>query len=112
MTTNLLPTERRREPRVFLGVPVRVQLEGEPQSLTLELADISSSGGFFRTTNCKTRVGQSVAFGFVISDRSVCAARGTVVRGDDSGFALSLENTNSAFRYFIDYISSPCRRAA
>jgi hypothetical protein len=110
--TNTWPVERRRYPRTFLGVPVRVHFAGVPKSLTLELCDLSIEGSYFRTSGSKPRRGQWVAYGFVTADRLVCAARGRVVRVDDGGFALQLEGTNSAFQSFVTDISAPFRRAA
>jgi hypothetical protein len=55
---------------------------------------------------------QWVAFGFVDAERSVCAARGRVIRRDEAGFALSLESTNSAFQGFVSDISGPYLIAA
>ena len=112
MGTHTWPTERRRYPRTFLGVPVRVHFAGVPRSLTLELCDLSIEGSYFRMTGPKPRRGQWVAYGFVTADRLVCAARGRVVRVDDAGFALQLEGTNSAFQTFVTDISEPFRRAA
>ena len=112
MGTNTWPVERRRYPRTFLGVPVRVHFAGVPQSLTLELADVSIEGSYFRTAGPKPRRGQWVAYGFVTADLLVCAARGRVVRVNDAGFALQLEGTNSAFQTFVTDISAPFRQAA
>ncbi len=112
MGNNLQPAERRRHPRIFLGVPVRVHYAGIPQSLTLELGDVSLEGSYFRTSGPKPRRGQWVAFGFVTADLLVCAARGRVIRIDDGGFALQLEGTNSSFETFVADISGPFLRAA
>ena len=112
MGTHSSPAERRRYPRTFLGVPVRVHFAGVPTSLTLELADVSIDGSYFRTSGHKPRRGQRVAYGFVTADLMVCAARGRVVRVDDSGFALQLEGTNSAFQSFVADISGPFSCAA
>jgi acetolactate synthase small subunit len=95
-----------------LGVPVRVHYAGVPRSLTLELSNVSFEGSYFHTSGPKPRRGQWVAFGFVTGDRLVCAARGRVVRVDDSGFALQLEGTNSAFESFVADISGPFTLAA
>jgi len=91
---------------------VRVHFAGVPQSLTLELADLSMEGSYFRTSGPKPRRGQWVAYGFVTADRLVCAARGRVVRVDEAGFALQLEGTNSDFETFVTDISAPFRQAA
>jgi hypothetical protein len=99
------PTERRRFPRVFLGLPVRVHLAGEAGPVTIELADISAGGGYFRTAERRPCLDQRVAFGFVVADALVCAARGRVVRVDAQGFALSLECANTAYRNFVNDIS-------
>jgi len=112
MCTTTWPTERRRNPRTFLGVPVRIHFAGVPKSLTLELCDISIEGSYFLTSGPKPRRGQWVAYGFVTADLLVCAARGRVVRVDDAGFALQLEGANSAFQTFVTDISAPFRRAA
>jgi len=110
--TNTWPIERRRYPRTFLGVPVRVHYAGVPKSLTLELGNVSFDGSYFHTSGAKPRRGQWVAFGFVTADLMVCAARGRVVRVDEAGFALQLESTNSAFQNFVADISAPFSRAA
>jgi len=106
------PLEKRHHPRTFLGVPVRVHFAGEPKSLTLELCNISIGGSCFRTSGQRPRLRQCVAFGFVTADRLVCAARGRVVRVDDSGFALKLECANPAFLSFVENISGPFMCAA
>ena len=112
MGENSQPAERRRHPRIFLGVPVRVHYAGVPRSMTLELRNVSLEGSYFHNTGPKPRRGQWVAFGFVTADLLVCAARGRVVRIDEDGFALQLEGTNSSFESFVADISGPYLRAA
>jgi len=112
MGTDGWPAERRRYPRTFLGVPVRVHFAGILKSLNLELFDVSIEGSYFRTSGPKPRRGQRVAYGFVTADLLVCAARGRVVRVEESGFALQLEGTNSAFQNFVADVSAPFSRAA
>jgi len=99
--------ERRRHPRVPLGVPVRVHMDGEPRPTTIELVEVSGGGGSFRTAGTLPSVGQKVAFGFVMPDRSMCAARGRVVRVGTGGFALKLDRANRSFRSFVQDISGP-----
>lgn len=106
------PQEKRRHPRIFLGLPVRVYLSGEDTAATLELCNISIGGGYFRISGRQPLVNQWVVCGFVTADRSLCAARGRVVRIDNSGFALKLESANSAFKTFVEDISRPFMCAA
>ena len=112
MGTNSWPIERRRNPRTYLGVPVRVHLAGEPRTLTLELVDVSAGGAYFRTSGRRPRRGQWVAFGCVVAEYSVCAARGRVLRVDEHGFAIGLESANSTFQSFVNDISGPFKMAA
>jgi hypothetical protein len=98
--------ERRTNPRIHLGVPVRVHYAGEVRTLTLELANVSADGCYFRTSERRPRVGQWIAFGFVEENRSVCTACGRAVRTDAQGFAVRFERTNESFRNFLDEISS------
>jgi len=104
--------ERRRNPRIFLGVPVRVHLAGEPRSLTLELVDVSAGGSYFRSSGRIPRIGQFVAYGFVMADHSVCTACGRVVRTDQQGFAMNLERSNGSFQSFVADISGAFMCAA
>ena len=99
--------ERRRHPRVPLGVPVRVHMAGDERPTMLELVEVSGGGGSFRTAGPLPNLGQRVAFGFVTPDRSMCTACGRVVRLDPAGFALQLERANHSFRSFVQDISGP-----
>lgn len=98
--------ERRTNPRIYLGVPVRVHYAGEVRTLTLEMANVSADGCYFKTNERRPRVGQWIAFGFVEENRSVCTACGRAVRTDALGFAVHFERTNESFRNFVEDISS------
>jgi hypothetical protein len=100
-------SERREQPRIHLGVPVRVHFAGEPRTLTLELTNVSASGCYFQTSGRRPRTGQWISFGFVEANRSVCTACGRAVRKDERGFAVKIERTNPSFRDFLDDILSP-----
>ena len=104
--------ERRRHPRTYLGLPVRVHFAGEPRTITLELVDISLGGASFRTSDRRPRRGQWLALGFVTGERQVCAARGRAVRVDEAGFALAFDDVNSALRSFLEDLSNHVQRAA
>jgi hypothetical protein len=97
----------RRHPRVHLGLPVRVHMAGDPAPVNMELVDVSLEGALFHTTQSQPYLGQKVGFGFVLPDHSICTARGNIVRVDDEGFALELDDTNPEFVAFIEDISGP-----
>jgi hypothetical protein len=102
----------RRHPRVYLGLPVRVHMAGDPIPVNMELVDVSLEGALFHTDQSQPYLGQKVGFGFVLPDHSICAARGNIVRVDDEGFALELDDTNPEFEAFIADISGPYYFAA
>lgn len=80
--------------------------------MTLELVEVSMGGGSFRTVHERPGLGQRAAFGFVMPDRSICLARGRVVRVENRGFAVALDNMNTAFRSFLGDVSGPNAHAA
>jgi PilZ domain len=104
--------ERRRHPRTYLGLPVRVHFAGDPRTITLELVDVSLGGAYFRTSDRRPRRGQWLALGFVTGERQVCAARGRAVRVDESGFALAFDAVNSDLRNFLEDLANHVQRAA
>jgi PilZ domain len=99
--------DRRRHPRIPLGVPVRFYLAGQQRPATIELVDVSAGGGAFRGPAAAPRLGQRAAFGFVMPGRAVCVARGHVVRVFGNEFALELDRMNDPFRGFLADISGP-----
>lgn len=104
-------SERRRHLRIPLGVPVRVHL-ADRRAMTLELVEVSAGGGSFRTVHERPGLGQRAAFGFVMPDRSICLARGRVVRVENRSFAVALDDMNAAFRSFLGDVSGPTVSAA
>jgi hypothetical protein len=82
-------------------------MAGQPAPKTIELVEVSGGGGSFRMSGTLPILGQRVAFGFVTPDRSMCTARGRVVRVHSGGFALRLERASRSFRSFVQDISGP-----
>ncbi|HET6151132.1 MAG TPA: PilZ domain-containing protein [Polyangia bacterium] len=98
--------ERRRHVRVALGLPVGVHLAGRPSPLTVELLDISVTGGRFRCLGDKVNLAESATVVFVSQDQRRCYAVGKVVRADASGeFALRIEKRNDAFAAFVSQLT-------
>jgi hypothetical protein len=100
--------ERRRHSRFPLGLPVRLQLAGREEPITVEMMDISEGGGRFRTVGDEVRVDQRAVVGFVVPDQRRCVANGRVVRVERDGqFIMSLDHANDAFRGFLGSLSGP-----
>jgi hypothetical protein len=94
--------DRRRHTRFPLGLPVGVQIAGRPEPLTVELLDLSVTGGRFRSLGDRVRVDETATVVFVLEDQRRCTAEGRVVRSDASGeFALRLKSSNDAFAAFV-----------
>jgi hypothetical protein len=94
--------DRRRHTRCPLGLPVGVHIAGRPAAITVELLDLSATGGRFRAPGGKVRVDETATVAFVLDDQRRCQAEGQVVRADPSGeFAIRLERANQAFASFI-----------
>ncbi len=94
--------DRRRHTRFPLGLPVGVQIAGRPGPITVELLDLSATGGRFRCVGDRVRVDETATVAFVLEDQRRCQAEGRVVRSDASGeFALRLKTSNEAFVAFV-----------
>jgi len=101
-STRPVGKDRRRHARFPLGLPVGVQLAGRPGPITVELLDLSATGGRFRCLGERVRVDETATVVFVLDDQRRCQAVGRVVRSDASGeFALRLKNANEAFVAFV-----------
>jgi hypothetical protein len=92
--------ERRRRIRYFVGLPVRVQIDGASPATLAELTDVSATGCFLRHQEMSflTSLGDRVAFGFVLPSRGVGLVRGRVVRTiPGEGVAVAIEQANEPF---------------
>ncbi len=97
--------DRRGHKRFALGLPVGVHLAGRPDPITVELFDVSATGGRFRCVGEKVRVDDTATVAFVSQDQERCSAEGKVVRADASGeFALRIQTSNDAFAAFVSQL--------
>lgn len=95
-------TDRRRHTRFPLGLPVGVHIAGRAAPITVELLDLSATGGRFRALEDKVCLDETATVSFVLDDQRRCQAEGQVVRADPSGeFAIRLNRANPAFAEFI-----------
>jgi hypothetical protein len=110
MSLGPLTVERRRHSRYALGVPVRFRLDEGAASMFLELVDVSAGGGCFRAPTGTVRVGQHVAFGFVMphdgAGDGLCVARARVVRTMPGLFAVVIERSSDALQRFLDVLET------
>ena len=97
---------RRRHPRVPVGLPVEVHLSGRPDPVTVELSDIAAGGVRFRAPANDVTLGQRARFMFVVEGSGACAAEGSVTRINPGGeFIVQLDKTSPAFRAFVSSLA-------
>jgi len=99
-----LYADRRRHTRTPVGMPVRVHFAGRTMPVTLEMADASHGGCYFRGASAPPSA--RLAFGFVVAERETCLAAGRVLRVDRNGFAVILHRANDSFTEFLTGLSS------
>jgi hypothetical protein len=98
--------DRRRHARFALGLPVGVHLPGRPSPITVEMLDLSVTGGRFRCLGEKVVLADTATVVFVSQDQKRCYAVGKIVRADASGeFALRIEKRNDAFAAFVKHLT-------
>ena len=106
-TRDLAHGNRRRHPRVPVGLPVEVHLSGCTDALTVELSDIAAGGVRFRAPATDVTVGQRARFMFVVEGSGACAAEGPVTRLNAGGeFIVELDKTSPAFRAFVSSLAA------
>jgi hypothetical protein len=96
-----LGAERRRGSRTALGLPVTLHMSGRPRPLTVEIVDLSYRGVRLLAPDDTFRVGERGSLHFVLSEGRACAAAGQVLRVDQSGMVLALDEANGAFLDFL-----------
>jgi hypothetical protein len=97
---------RRRHPRIPVGLPVEIHLSGRDTPLTVELTDIAAGGVRFRALSSDVKIDQRATFMFVVAGRGACAAEGRVTRVDPSGeFIVLLDKTSPDFRAFVSSLA-------
>ena len=102
------PSDRRRQYRHLVGLPVTVQTEGLGESLLAELADVSGSGCFLRGAELSlfSRLGERLTFGFVLPTSETGLVRGRVVRRvPGEGLGVAIEEANRAFDELLAELS-------
>jgi PilZ domain len=97
---------RRRHPRIPVGLPVEVHVSGHTDAMTVELIDIAVGGVRFRTAANDVTVDQRARFMFVVAGSGACAAEGRITRINTGGeFIVELDKTSPAFRAFVSSLA-------
>jgi c-di-GMP-binding flagellar brake protein YcgR len=98
---------RRRHPRVQVGLPVEVHLSGRETPLTVELTDIAAGGVRFRAPSNDVKLDQRAKFTFIAAGRGACAAEGHITRVNKDGeFIVVLDKTSPDFRAFVSSLAA------
>lgn len=106
-TAHAARPERRRNTRFPLGLPVHVTLVGQAEPMTVELTDLSMSGGRFRGAPEPVSLDQVATFSFLLPGQKRCQVRGKVVRSDGGGeFALRFTEANRTFLGFVGHLGT------
>jgi hypothetical protein len=93
---------RRRHPRMPVGLPVEVHLSGRASPLIVELVDIAKAGVRFRSLgDDPVEIDQQASFTFMVEGSGKCSAEGRVSRVDGTEFIVILEKANPRFRDFV-----------
>jgi hypothetical protein len=105
-----VPQNRRRHARFLLGLPVKLHVDGG-DPITVEVVDISAGGARLRAFACPVRADQSATLRFLLPDQRPCVAQGQVarvgrdLRSETVDFVLRLDDTNEAFRGFLESLA-------
>jgi hypothetical protein len=93
---------RRRHPRVPVGLPVEVHIADSAKTIVVELVDIAKAGVRFRSLGEEVKVGQRATFTFTVEGQGNCSAEGQVARVHSGNeFIVVLEKANPKFRDFV-----------
>lgn len=93
---------RRRHPRIPVGLPVEVRVSGRESPFIVELVDIAKAGVRFRSLGDPVELDQTATFSFMVEGTGKCSAEGRVARVEGgTEFIVVLEKANPRFRDFV-----------
>jgi hypothetical protein len=96
-----LQSERRQFARIAVDVPVTLVVTGRRGPIAAHLDDISEGGCYF-AADVGLKAGWQVTLSFMMPERRLCSAMGTIVREDQSaGFGVEFTTLNEALRGLI-----------
>jgi c-di-GMP-binding flagellar brake protein YcgR len=96
-----LQSERRQFTRIVVDVPVTLVVTGRRGPVAAHLDDISEGGCYF-AADVGLKTGWQVTLSFMMPERRLCSAMGTIVRDDKStGFGVEFTTINDALRGLV-----------
>jgi c-di-GMP-binding flagellar brake protein YcgR len=100
--------ERRQFVRVTIDVPVTLMVTGRRGPVAARLDNISEGGCYF-AADVGLKTGWQVSLSFMMSERRLCSAMGTIVReGNAAGFGVEFTTLNEALRSYVrSLVSAP-----
>ena len=93
--------ERRQFTRVPVDVPVKLLVTGRRGPVSARLDNLSEGGCYF-AADVGLKTGWQVSLSFMMPERRLCSAMGTIVRETQaSGFGVEFTTINEALRALI-----------
>ena len=104
---DLAQANRRRHPRVPVGLPGAGHLSGCAAARTGALSDSAAGGVRVRAPASAVPVGHRAPDRVVVEGSGTCAAEGPVTRLSPGGeFIVELDKTSPAFRAFVSSLAA------
>jgi c-di-GMP-binding flagellar brake protein YcgR len=93
--------ERRQFARIDVDVPVTLVVTGRRGPVAARLNNISEGGCYF-AADVGLKTGWQVSLSFMMPERRLCSAMGTIVRETDAaGFGVEFTTLNEALRDLV-----------
>jgi hypothetical protein len=92
--------ERRQFTRITVDVPVTLLVTGRRGPVTARLDNLSEGGCYF-AADVGLKTGWQVSLSFMMPERRLCSAMGTIVREKASGFGVEFTTINETLRSLI-----------
>jgi c-di-GMP-binding flagellar brake protein YcgR len=93
--------ERRQFTRIAVDVPVTLVVTGRRGPVAARLDNISEGGCYF-AADVGLKTGWQVSLSFMMPERRLCSAMGTIVReANASGFGVEFTTLNEALRGLV-----------
>jgi hypothetical protein len=98
--------ERRQFVRIAVDVPVTLLVTGRRGPIAARLDNISEGGCYF-AADVGLKTGWQVSLSFMMPERRLCSAMGTIVRETEAaGFGVEFTTLNDALRDLVQSLAA------